>query len=139
MKKKNYSKVRYIKINKFFSKGGYLFSFENNISKFPIKIKRIFFTIAEKNSIRGEHAHKFCSQLIVCLNGEVKIKTIDKNSKKKLFTLKNDNNALFVPNLFWNTIKFIKKKTTIAVMCDYKYDRKKDYLESLDDFYKYQR
>jgi dTDP-4-dehydrorhamnose 3,5-epimerase-like enzyme len=137
MKKKKYLKTKYIKIKKFYSKGGYLFSFENNIGKLPIKIKRIFFTIADKNSIRGEHAHKFCSQIIVCLQGEVGIKTIDKTGKKKYFILKNDKNALFVPNLFWNTIKFKKKKTTIAVMCDYKYDRKKDYLESLDDFYNY--
>ena len=32
-------------------------------NKFPIKVKRIFIIYGKKNHIRGDHAHKRCSQV----------------------------------------------------------------------------
>ena len=101
---------KYIHFKKFYSKNGYLFFLEKNnlqINNLPIKINRIFFTTAKKNTIRGEHAHIYSSQLIICIKGKVSINTISKKNKKKKFIIsEKKNRALFVPNLIWNTLKF---------------------------------
>ena len=52
--------------------------------RFPIKNKRIFFLYGKKNKIRGEHAHKKCSQYLFLITGKIKIEIINKHIKKKL-------------------------------------------------------
>ena len=131
---------KYIHFKKFYSKNGYLFFLEKSnhqINNLPIKVNRIFFTTAKKNTIRGEHAHIYCSQLIICIRGKVTINTISKKNKKKKFIISEQKNrALFVPNLIWNTLKFEANNSIIGVMCDHKYNRKKDYIENLKKFLK---
>ena len=131
---------KYIYFKKFYSKNGYLFFLEKNslqINNLPIKVNRIFFTTAKKNTIRGEHAHIYSSQLIICIRGKVTINTISKKNKKKKFIISEQKNrALLVPNLIWNTLKFETNNSIIAVMCDHKYNRKKDYIENLKKFLK---
>ena len=55
-----------IKFKGYKKKSGTLvpFSLKKN---FPIKVKRIFLINGKKNFIRGDHAHKKCSQfLLIC-------------------------------------------------------------------------
>ena len=129
---------KYIYFKKFHSKNGHLFFLEKNnlnINNLPIKINRIFFTTAKKNTIRGEHAHKYSSQLMICIKGKVSIITISKKNKKNKFVISEQKNrGLFVPNLIWGTLKFIKNNSIIAVLSDYKYNRKKDYIENFKKF-----
>ena len=65
---KNIKKINLPIINE---KNGSLFFLENKTGKF--KIKRVFFVNAKKNSIRGKHAHKKISQIMICLSGKVEI------------------------------------------------------------------
>jgi len=129
---------KYIHFKKFYSKNGYLFFLEkNNLNNnnLSIKVNRIFFVSAKKNSIRGEHAHVYSSQLIICVKGKVSIITISKKNKKKKFIISEQKNrGLFVPNLIWNTLKFVADNSIIAVLSDYKYNRKKDYIENFKKF-----
>ena len=37
---------------------------------FPMPVKRVFFLYGKKNKIRGNHAHKKCSQLFVPIFGK---------------------------------------------------------------------
>ena len=48
-----------------------------------MKVKRIFFLYGKKNKIRGEHAHKKCSQFFYPILGKIKINVEYKNIKKK--------------------------------------------------------
>lgn len=129
---------KYINFKKFYSKNGFLFFLEKNnlnINNLPIKVNRIFFTKAKKNSIRGEHAHIYSSQIIICIKGKISIITVSKKNKKKKFTISEKRNrALLVPNLIWNTLKFKEDNSIIAVLCDHKYNRKKDYIEDFKKF-----
>ena len=84
------NKHRYKKFKKFKDKKEFLIPFESSNekvlkgNKLPIKIKRIFFSSGKKNYFRGDHAHKRCSQLLICLRGQIKIETIFKNKKQFL-------------------------------------------------------
>ena len=58
-------------------------SFKKDI---PFKSKRVFIIHGKKNSIRGEHAHFRCSQLLIPLYGSMiwNMKIEEENLKTKL-------------------------------------------------------
>ena len=74
-----------IKYKNFKDNRGLLVPFEikNRMIKinnsFYFKMKRIFFSVGKKNYYRGDHAHKKCSQILLCLNGSIVVETIKKN------------------------------------------------------------
>ena len=140
-KKKNNFIPKIIKFKKYYNKTGTLVPFENSNKNLkignncPIKIRRIFFSTAKKNTFRGNHAHKLCSQLLICINGSIKIDTIHHYKKKKTFYIsKNKNLALLIPPLVWNKIYFKKKNSYLIVICDHKYNKKDEYINSLGKF-----
>ena len=53
------------------------FSLKKN---FPINVKIIFIINGKKNFIRGDHAHKKCSQFLFPILGKIKVEYV---SKKK--------------------------------------------------------
>ena len=63
-------KIRKIKIKSFKSYRGELIPIPFN-KKFPFSIKRIFFLYGLKNKMRGDHAHKKCSQLFMAVSGKM--------------------------------------------------------------------
>ncbi len=48
----------------------------------PFKVKRIFLIYGNKNFIRGNHAHKKCSQFVVPVYGKIEVSF--ENKQKKL-------------------------------------------------------
>lgn len=122
------------KIKKFKKKSGTLipFSFKKD---FPIKSKRIFFISGKKNFVRGDHAHKKCSQYLFPILGKFKITSISKTGKK-IFTLNSSNNfGYLVKPKTWLKIKFLTKYSILMVVCDMEYEFK-DYIEKFDEFKK---
>ena len=128
-------KIRKIKIKSFKSFSGQLIPINFN-KNFPFQIKRIFFLHGLKNKIRGDHAHKKCSQLFMAVSGKMilNIKTLYKN--KKFLLEKNSRYAVLVPPKYWCSVKFIKKNSVLMVMNDRHYEFS-DYLENFDDYKKY--
>ena len=61
--------MKKIKIKNFKKKSGSLIAFSMKKS-LPFKIKRIFIIKGKKNFIRGDHAHKKCSQFLYPLVGK---------------------------------------------------------------------
>ena len=49
-----------------------------------IKFKRIFFLIAKKDALRGDHAHKKCIQAFFSIKGSFHIQCIYQNGKKEM-------------------------------------------------------
>ena len=58
--------------------------FVEELSQVPFKIKRLFYINAKANSVRGNHAHKRCNQLLIVSNGSVRI-NCDNGQEKKSF------------------------------------------------------
>ena len=141
MNKKIFS-PKLIKYKKYLDKRGYLVPFEikknkiriSNVFSFPVK--RIFFSLGKKNYFRGNHAHKKCSQLLICLNGSINIETIYR-SKKVFFNIsRNKNFALLIPPMVWNRLYFKSNDSLLTVLCDHKYDNKNEYINNFDKFKK---
>lgn len=98
-----------------------------------IPVKRIF-TISNVpvGGFRGNHAHKYCSQLVVCLNGSIELEITD-GTDKKLFTLSSAQNGILIPPGLWNKLKFLTPDSVLMVLCDELYDPD-DYIRDWDEF-----
>jgi dTDP-4-dehydrorhamnose 3,5-epimerase-like enzyme len=128
-------KIKRILIKEFKSSSGKLVPFTFN-KKFPIKVKRIFFIHGAKNKIRGNHAHKKCTQLFIAISGKILLEVKSLYSTKKYLIGKNSRHGILVPSKYWCSAKFLTKHSVLMVATDqyYKFD---DYLETFDDYKKY--
>ena len=130
-----------IKTIKFKSYGnkkiGFLIPFylEKHFKNF--KLKRFFIINGNNKSIRADHAHRKCEQVFIAINGTTKIEVISQKEKKENFIISEKNKTfLRVPKLHWVKIKFMDKKASILVLCNYKYD-KKEYILNKKKFFEF--
>ena len=107
-------------------------------NKFPIKIKRIFILYGKKNYIRGDHAHKKCSQVFFPIMGKIKINMKYKKTEKSINLSHKGSKALLVPPRIWSRIEFLKNNSVVLVLTDYEYDFK-DYIETYKEFIAFQK
>jgi WxcM-like, C-terminal len=101
-------------------------------STVPFSIARMFTVSAPLDAVRGEHAHRKCSQFMLCVNGMVDV-TCDDGGQKRTFTLDRPNLALLVPPSIWNVITFRSAGAVLAVLCDRPYEEA-DYLRDYSAF-----
>lgn len=128
-------KIKKFKIKTYLAKTGKLIPINFN-KQFPIQVKRIFFLYGKKNKIRGNHAHKKCSQLFFLISGKVILNVTTPYSKKKIVLEKLSKSAVLIPPKYWCTVEFIKKNSILMVVCD-KYYNVNDYLRTFKDYKKY--
>ena len=107
-------------------------------NKFPIKVKRIFFIYGKKNHIRGDHAHKKCSQVFFPIIGKIKISMKYKKTEKSINLSHKGSKALLVPPRIWSRVEFLKNNSVALVLTDYEYDFK-DYIETYKEFIAFQK
>ena len=101
----------------------------------PFDILRVFTVSALKGSIRGEHAHKKCSQFFIPISGKIELFfTNSKNSKKVILDSKKKKGILLEP-LTWCKVTFKTKNAVMMVFCDREYEFN-DYIEVYSDFKK---
>ena len=93
--------VQLIQFPFFKEDNGELSVFEQNPEAIPFQIKRIFNVRADKGSIRGLHAHRLCSQMLICSNGSVEV-FCDDSSNQEVYLLDNPNYGLLVPPGVWD-------------------------------------
>ena len=108
------------------------FSIKKNI---PFIVKRIFLIYGNKNFVRGDHAHKKCSQLLVPVSGKIEIICENKKRKfKKILNYRLKEGHLIKPKT-WCKIKFLTNNSILMVFCDQEYQFR-DYIEKYNDFLK---
>ena len=98
----------------------------------PFSIKRVFNVRQQKGDIRGKHAHRHCSQLLICTNGAVEVKC-DDSSTTEIYVLDKPNFGLFIPPGIWADQKYIENNTILTVLCDRPFEEA-DYLRNYEDF-----
>ena len=130
-------KIKKFKIKTYSSITGKLIPIAFN-NKFPIKVKRIFFVYGKKNKIRGEHAHKKCSQFFVPIFGKVILDIKTPKTKKKIILNHLSKSGVLVPPKYWCSVKFVNKNSILMVACD-EYYSFNDYLGTFEDYKKYLR
>tara|TARA_Y100000815_G_C13077414_1_gene400618 strand:+ start:64 stop:468 length:405 start_codon:yes stop_codon:yes gene_type:complete len=98
----------------------------------PFSIKRVFNVRQQKGDIRGRHAHRHCSQLLICTNGAVEVKCDDSRTTE-IYVLDKPNFGLFIPPGIWADQKYIENNTILTVLCDRPFEEA-DYLRNYEDF-----
>jgi dTDP-4-dehydrorhamnose 3,5-epimerase-like enzyme len=98
----------------------------------PFRIQRMFVLAAPAGAKRGHHAHRLCSQFMICVNGAVNVVCED-GSEQRTFTLDRRNLALLVPPGIWNTVNFRDDASVVAVLCDRPYEDH-DYIRDYAEF-----
>jgi len=124
--------VKLIEFPAFKEDNGELSVFEYGNQFVPFSIKRIFNVRSEKGTVRGKHAHRLCSQLLICSNGAIEV-LCDDSVNQYVFMLDKPNYGLLVPPGIWAEEKYIEHNSTMTVICDRIYEAE-DYISDYQVF-----
>ena len=124
--------VKLIEFPFFEEDNGELSVFEYGTELIPFTIKRVFNVRSEKGSVRGMHAHRLCSQILICSTGSVEV-LCDDSFIQKVFILDKPNFGLFVPPGIWAEEKYIEHYSTMTVICDSLFEAE-DYISDYQHF-----
>ena len=128
-------KIKKFKIKSFSSAAGKLIPL-NFDKQFPMRVKRVFFLHGNKNKIRGNHAHKKCSQFFVPILGKFILEIKTPSTKKRIMLNHLSKITVLVPPKYWCSVKFINKNSILMVACDQHYNLN-DYLKNFNAYKKY--
>ena len=95
--------------------------------------KRIFFLNSNKKCIRGNHAHKKCTQIFISLKGKIKIFIENSKGSRKIL-LKEFKKIIKIPPMNWVKIE-MEKNQTLMVICDKNFSER-DYIRNYQSFLK---
>lgn len=103
----------------------------------PFPIQRMFTIVAAAGAKRGRHAHRLCSQFMVCVRGAVEV-VCDDGDDRKTFSLDSGELALLVPPALWVDIDFRQDDSILIVLCDRLYEEH-DYIRDYDEFLSFRK
>lgn len=129
-------KPRIIKFPKFHDRDVWLTVAENGY--IPFDIKRVFYLTGISNACtRGEHAHRTSRQLLVALRGNIHIRLEDSMGQIYEFDLDKDDQALYIPPVYWGRITFEKGTIGLALASDN--FSEEDYIRDYQEFKSYEK
>ncbi len=82
--------------------------------------------------VRGEHAHRTCHQLLVCVNGSVRIATDDGENRAEV-DLDDPAEGVYVPPLVWASQFRYEPDAVLLVLASHPYDPD-DYIRDYGQF-----
>lgn len=99
----------------------------------PFVPKRVFFVFGVPSAdVRGEHAHRKCDQLLICVHGSLRV-MIDDGANREEFTLDSPEQALRVPPMVWAAQYRFSADAVLAVFASDSYDAA-DYIRDHDEW-----
>lgn len=98
----------------------------------PFAIARMFTVTAARDAERGKHAHRLCSQFMVCVHGMINI-VCDDGCDRRPFVLDRSNLALLVPPTIWSSLTYRQANSVVVVLCDRPYEAD-DYVRDYEEF-----
>ncbi len=98
----------------------------------PFDVRRVFTVSAGKGDVRGDHAHKQCTQLLVCVAGKIRV-TCDDGAQVTEYFLDSTGIGLLVPPGLWATEEYVADDAVLMVLCDRGYEAE-DYIRNRNDF-----
>lgn len=101
----------------------------------PFDIRRVFSVSARAGDIRGDHAHKQCTQLLICVSGKIQV-SCDNGSDVTQHLLDNMGVGLLVPPDIWAKEEYMTDGAVLMVLCDRGYEAD-DYIRDYNDFKTY--
>lgn len=103
----------------------------------PLRIARAFAIKADPGVQRGDHAHRRCSQFLVCLNGVMAVEC-DDGVRSVSFRLDLPHQALLVPPGIWLKLESQVEQTVLLVLCDRPFEPE-DYVRDRSEFEAWRR
>lgn len=98
----------------------------------PFALKRVFTVTAKYGDVRGDHAHKECSQLLVCVSGQIRV-TCDDGSVVEEYVCGSGEEGLLIPPGIWARQEYLGDNVVLMVFCDRVYEEE-DYIRDYNDF-----
>ncbi len=124
--------VELIKLPFYGESNGSLVIAEGEDRLIPFAIKRVFNIKANIGDIRGRHAHRYCTQLLICSLGEVKVTCYD-SFATEVYSLNKPNLGLLIKPGIWADQEYLENNTIITALCDRPYEES-DYIHNYDEF-----
>ena len=99
----------------------------------PFEIKRIYYIYGVPNEVRrGFHAHKKLHQVLICLNGSVKILVKTPNEEQVVELIRPDE-GLYIGPMIWREMYDFSKDAILLVLASDHYS-KADYERNYDQY-----
>jgi len=98
----------------------------------PFQIARIFTVLANKDAVRGKHAHRQCAQFLQCSYGSIEVLCND-GVETKTFILDNSIEGLLIPPGIWAQQTYNEDNSLLTVLCDQPYNEN-DYIREYSEF-----
>lgn len=125
--------IQKIKLPKILDDCFLIFGQEND--HIPFKIKRIFYILSSNPKLpRGYHAHKKTKQVLLCVQGSIRLVLNDGKQEKEII-LDRPNLGIFINNMVWHQMHDFKKNTILLILASTNFDEK-DYIRDYDKFKK---
>ena len=97
----------------------------------PFDIKRVYYiTKVPKDISRGFHAHRKLHQVLICLNGSVKIK-VKTTKEEHEFILDNSSVGLYIGPYIWREMYDFSEGAVLLVLAS-DYYNEDDYIRNID-------
>jgi dTDP-4-dehydrorhamnose 3,5-epimerase-like enzyme len=128
-------KVRLINFPYYQEDNGDLVVIQGMDDSAPFHISRVFNVRADKDSIRGQHAHSECTQLLVCTNGSIEVSCDDGETQSIHILNKPYRGLLILPGV-WAEQKYLKNSSILTVLCDQPFNEE-EYIRNYDEFKNY--
>jgi len=123
--------LRIVKLPHFFEDNGDLVVIEGSINV-AFDIARVFVVRAPDGAIRGQHAHRKCSQFLTCTSGAIEV-VCDDGRQIAEFVLDHPNVGLLVPAGIWSQQTYRGPQASLTVLCDRRYEAA-DYIRDYGSF-----
>jgi dTDP-4-dehydrorhamnose 3,5-epimerase-like enzyme len=108
-------------------------NFAETDRRLPFQPKRYFMVYdVPSKEIRGEHAHRTCDQLLICVNGSVNV-MVDDGKNRQQVLLDRPELSLYVPAMVWASQYHYTANALLMVMASEIYDAG-DYIREYDAF-----
>lgn len=128
-------KVRLINFPCYQEDNGDLVVIQEMDDSVPFHISRVFNVRADKDSIRGRHAHSECTQLLVCTNGSIEV-SCDDGETQSIHILNKPYRGLLILPEVWVEQKYLENSSILTVLCDQPFNEE-EYIRNYDEFKNY--
>lgn len=116
---------------KYLDRQGYLVAYDA-AADFQVDLRRVFVVSGHSGALRGQHAHKRLTQILVCLHGECRVNCDDGESKREVI-LDRPEIALEIPPGIWAEQHYVGPVNVLMVLCDYPFDES-DYIRDYEEY-----
>ena len=111
----------------------WMFQYGGKNSVLPFAIKKVLVVSGMKpDDVRGLHAHRKTTELVVAIQGGCEVE-IDDGKKKSVVQVRGPKKALLLAPQTWRTLRKFEKNTIILIIADTLYTER-DYIRNYDDF-----